>query len=98
MDQPTNPQDERRFNKIYAFVVLFGLITLGLITAIVFCHIPKENQQSANMALAFSMSAFTGLMGYLIGASPDNKKSSGTAPNTTTVQATLSTTEPEIKA
>lgn len=75
--------DERRFNKIYGFVVLFGLLTMALITAIVFCVIPKENQQSANMALAFCMSAFTGLMGYLIGASPD-KKSTPMAGNNNT--------------
>lgn len=66
--------EERRFKMTYWFVVGFGAINIALIIAIVFCHIPKDNQQSANMALAFCMSAFTGLSGYLIGASPEKKK------------------------
>jgi len=93
MDQHTT--EERRFNKIYFFVILFGLLTMSLITAIVFCSIPKENQQSANMALAFCMSAFTGLMGYLIGASPEKKGSATTGNNNTSNTITI---EPKTDA
>ena len=91
-----NNFEELRFNKIYAFITLFGLITVGLIAALVFCRIPKDNQQSANMALAFCMSAFTGLMGYLIGASPDKKKTDAPGGNTTTVATTTTLTEPTL--
>lgn len=66
--------DEKRFNKIFFFIVFFGALNILLIATMIFCHIPKENQQSANMALAFCMGTFTALAGYLIGASPDKKK------------------------
>lgn len=95
MDTLQQP-DEKRFILTYRFVMIFGLLTLSLITAIVFGKIPKDNQQSANMALAFCMSAFTGLMGYLIGASPDKKKDAPLPPNTTSTTATVTTTEPVI--
>lgn len=83
--------DERRFKMIFWFVVGFGAANISLIVAIVFCHIPKENQQSANMALAFCMSAFTGLSGYLIGASPEKKKEP-TKESTVTLTETNNTT------
>lgn len=83
--------EEKRFDKIFGFIVVFGSITLGIICLIVFRTIPKDNQQSANMALAFCMSAFTGLSGYLIGASPDRKKD--TLPPQNAQSITISKTE-----
>lgn len=66
--------DEKRFNKIFAFICIFGTLNLLLIAAMVFRTVPKENQQSANMALAFCMGTFTALASYLIGASPKDKR------------------------
>ncbi len=67
-------QEEKRFSKTYWFVCIFGGFLLILVSAFVFCHIPKENQQSANMALAFAMQTFTALGGYLVGASSEKKQ------------------------
>ncbi len=88
-----NIQDEKRFNKIYGFICVFGALTLALITAIVFRPIPKDNVQSANMALAFCMSAFTGLMGYLIGASPKDKGNAPLPAGTRQESVTMTNTE-----
>jgi len=74
MANVTMEQEEKRFNKIYNYIVGASAVLLIVIVCLVFVHIPKDNQQSANMALAFCMGAFTALSGYLIGASPDKKQ------------------------
>lgn len=77
--------DEKRFNKIFGFICFGCTALLTLIFFLVFGKIPDDNQQSANMALAFAMSGFGVLTAYLVGASPDKKRPETTASANTTV-------------
>lgn len=69
----TTEQEEKRFNKIFWFIAVFCALLSMEMVALVFIPIPKDNHQSANMALAFVMQGFMFLAGYLVGASPEKK-------------------------
>lgn len=66
--------DERHFNKIFWFVVCYSLILTGLMSAIVFCRVPKENTQMANMTLSYIFGLISGVTGVIIITNSDKKK------------------------
>lgn len=67
--------EDRKFVMIFWFCVGSTLAGLLLLAAIIFCSIPKENQQTANVALGFlTGTLITGAIGYLLGGNPSAKK------------------------
>ena len=67
--------DDKKFTLVFWFCV--GITSLGLLllAAIIFIPVPKENQQTANVALGFlTGTMITGAIGYLLGGNPSSKK------------------------
>lgn len=91
-------QDERHFNKVFWFVVGYSLVLTGLMTAIVFVRVPKENTQMANMTLSYVFGLISGVTGVIVITNSDKKKDSSVTPVNTsqsTVQVTKTETIPD---
>jgi hypothetical protein len=69
-----NPLSENQFDKIYWFIVGVCAAVLLFIVAVVFLHIPKENQRNADTAIAYLFGLMSGCAAYLVGSSPTTKK------------------------
>lgn len=91
--------DDKKFTLIFWFCV--GITTCGLIllAAIIFLPIPKENQQTANVALGFlTGTMITGAIGYLLGGNPSAKKPESQIPvsgDNTTINVAQKPEQPE---
>lgn len=71
--------EERKFLLIFWFCVGITITGLLLLTCIIFLPIPKENQQTANVALGFlTGTLITGAISYLLGGNPSAKKADST--------------------
>jgi len=69
-----NQLSENHFDKIYWFIVGVCAAVLLFIVAVVFLHIPKENQRNADTAIAYLFGLMSGCAAYLVGSSPTAKK------------------------
>lgn len=88
--------DDKKFVMIFWFCV--GITTCGLIllAAIIFLPIPKENQQTANVALGFlTGTMITGAIGYLLGGNPSAKKPETSVTQTGDSPTTIVQPKPE---
>lgn len=70
----TSPSNENHFDKIFWFIVGICAAVLLFIVAVVFLHIPKENQRNADTAIAYLFGLMSGCAAYLVGSSPTTKK------------------------
>jgi hypothetical protein len=93
--------EDRKFILIFWFCVGSTFCGLLLLAAIIFCPIPKENQQTANVALGFlTGTLITGAIGYLLGGNPTSKKPEPTVQQTGDSPTTIiqpKTEQPENK-
>lgn len=67
--------EDKKFVMIFWFCVGSTGLGMFLLAAIIFLPIPKENQQTANVALGFlTGTLISGAIGYLLGGNPSAKK------------------------
>ncbi len=88
--------DDRKFVMIFWFCVGSTFCGLLLLAAIIFLPIPKENQQTANVALGFlTGTLITGAIGYLLGGNPSAKKPDSAVTQTGDSPQTIIQAKPE---
>ena len=86
--------DEKRFNKVLAFIVYMVTLVMAYIFAITFCKVPDTSKDLANISLGFLLGNVLGVcIGYLVVGNPDKKKQDLPA-NTTEKSITVSETKP----
>lgn len=85
-------QEERHFNKVYWFVVGYSALLTALMAAIVFCRVPKENTQMANMTLSYVFGLISGVTGVIVITNSD-KKRDGLLPPANTQQSKIEVTQ-----
>lgn len=75
--------EDRKFTMVFWFCVGSTAAGLLLLAGIIFLPIPKENQQTANVALGFlTGTLITGAIGYLLGGNPSSKKAESSVTQT----------------
>lgn len=88
--------EDKKFTLIFWFCVGITACGLLLLAAIIFLPIPKENQQTANVALGFlTGTMITGAIGYLLGGNPSAKKPDTSVTQTGDSPTTIVQPKPE---
>lgn len=88
--------EDKKFTMIFWFCVGSTFAGLILLAAIIFVPIPKDNQQTANVALGFlTGTLITGAIGYLLGGNPSTRKADSAVTQTGDSPTTIIQPKPE---